>query len=58
MGVRCVCGVMVVVEGGFVWVGLGVRRVEGEGGEGRGERRRGEGMREGNRGSGRRYRGL
>jgi len=49
---------MVVVEGGFVWVGLGVRRVEGEGGEGRGERRRGEGMREGNRGSGRRYRGL
>lgn len=33
------CGVMVVVEGGLVWVGLGVRRGEkGEGRGGRGER--------------------
>jgi len=36
---------MVVVEGGFVWFGLGVRRVEGEGGGGRGERGEGRGER-------------
>jgi len=43
---------MVVVEGGFVWFGLGVRRVEGEGGGGRGERGEGRGERGEGRGEG------
>ncbi len=42
---------MVVVEGGFVWVGLGVRRGE------RGERGRGEGEKRGE-GKGRGYEGM